>query len=746
MKISIIPIRKKPRNVTTAVARMIIMVQVCACWCLLTSTFIMSTFMTTAVHAARTSTITSRNKSSGSDIGGIDGSVGGGVRQQQQQQYDPDEEDNNNNNNNEDGVVDTDDADDADVVHDDDDVQEFYMTQKLDHFDPTNKATFQQRYFVSYRYHNTNKKNSNAGGGPIISLLNIGGEGPGMTKSVLIDSHICSGDMIELAKRISKETRGQRSVHLYALEHRYYGKSYPTFENGTSPLTIENLRFLSSRQALEDLAHFVHTINQEITNTDPRTTDIETETETKTNTMIQTRIDTTTTSRNSGTMNPMDTPQWITFGGSYPGSLSAYARMKYPHLIHGAVSSSAPLQLRVDWPGCQAKMGWDLKYEKMGGSQECHRIVKEGHNQAVALLLQQDDGPIGFELATKFNICHPETALTIKRNQESLLGDGLISIPSQGNDPSCTESDICNLAGLCKYMIQEMNGPSLTTTNVELEVLAKVSHKQHAYYQQEKKRRQRNQNNHYGNENEMWLQMVTREKLTPFKEEFLIQDENNNDDNDNNCIVVDFEAHIESCSSEEIKPFGLRSWRYQTCTEFGFFQTCLDDCPFASQYHQIDMDLEMCARAYNITNPNDVYDNIQASLDHYGGKDIFVNTDGSAGISNILTINGNVDPWSVLGLEEKDSTSYKLPIKVVAGASHHFWTHKVKDTDSLEIIQIREYIYSVVMDWLEIDPSNSDSTISSATSTTATTTTTNMNDKDEIVNLLTHGTSERASE
>jgi len=727
----------------------------------------------TSTHAARTSTIASTKKSSGSDIGGIGGSFGGGLRQPQQQ-YDPDEEDNNNN---DDVFVDTDDADvDVNDDDDDDDVQELYMTQKLDHFDPTNKATFQQRYFVSYRYHNKNKKKNNnnnidtdtdtdadtestTSGGPVISLLCVGGEGPGFMKSVLIDAVHCSGDMIEVAQRISN---AGRSVHLYALEHRYYGQSYPTFENNTSsPLTIENLRFLSSRQALEDLAHFVHTINQETTNTNTntRTTDVETEIEIETDTMMQaisvgseSGSSSSSSSSSSATTNPMNT--WITFGGSYPGSLSAYARMKYPHLIQGAVSSSAPLQIRVDWPGCQAKMGWDLQYEKMGGSQECHRIVKEGHNQAVALLLQQqddEDSPVGFALATKFNICHPETALTIKRNQESLLGDGLITIPSQGNDPSCTESEICNLAGLCQYMIQEMNDPSLPKTNVELEVLAKVSHKQYAYYQQEQKRQQRNTNNQYENENEMWRQMVTRGKFASFREEVLSQDENNNnnnnDDNDDDCIVVDFEAHIEACSNEEIQPFGLRSWRYQTCTEFGFYQTCLDDCPFASHYHLIDFDLEYCARAFNITNPNDVYDNIQASLEHYGGKNIFANVD--PGISNILTINGNVDPWSDLGLEEKDSTSYTLPIKVVAGASHHFWTHKVKDTDSLEIIQIREYIYSVVMDWLEIDSTDSDSTLSSsATSTASTTTTTNMNEKDdivpinndEIVNLRSHST------
>ena len=38
---------------------------------------------------------------------------------------------------------------------------------------------------------------------------------------------------------------------------------------------------------------------------------------------------------------------WIAFGGSYPGSMAAWAREKYPHLIQGSVSSSGPLLAKV---------------------------------------------------------------------------------------------------------------------------------------------------------------------------------------------------------------------------------------------------------------------------------------------------------------------------------------------------------------------------------------------------------------
>ena len=442
-------------------------------------------------------------------------------------------------------------------VANEDDVQELYITQKLDHFDPLSTDTYQQRYFVSYRYNsaddgrrdacrgkNATSRSTSLKGTTIINLLCVGGEGPGFDKSVLVDSVHCSGDMLELASKIAKLTKNADdstagsntvSINLYALEHRYYGKSYPTFDdtdgsNQTSPVTTKHLKYLSSRQALEDLAHFIRTMNDE------------------TLTSGATGSDCDDYSVEEGEV------LWVTFGGSYPGYMSLNARYKYPHLVHASVSSSAPLQLEVDFPGYKARQGWDLKYKKVGGSKECYRIVKTGHDQAVALLSMSDKNTTtnqtGAEmLARKFGVCNPESALLEPRNAQLLLGDGLINIPAQSNDPSCSDDTLCNIAGLCEYIEKEFEESSKTSskyrqrwyvngnvedpaTMSELDVLAKV-----AKHQRSSERRR----------------LSTHDQKI---DEVAIDDV---DDDDDDCMEVDFQAMLAEWNKTTVEPFG---WRY----------------------------------------------------------------------------------------------------------------------------------------------------------------------------------------
>jgi pimeloyl-ACP methyl ester carboxylesterase len=91
---------------------------------------------------------------------------------------------------------------------------------------------------------------------------------------------------------------------IVALEHRYYGESQPF-----PTLSAENMRYLSSERAIADLAAFEAYARTELGLTG----------------------------------------KWVTVGGSYSGSLSAYYRQKYPTLTVGALASSAPVQARANF-------------------------------------------------------------------------------------------------------------------------------------------------------------------------------------------------------------------------------------------------------------------------------------------------------------------------------------------------------------------------------------------------------------
>lgn len=94
------------------------------------------------------------------------------------------------------------------------------------------------------------------------------------------------------------------NAHIFALEHRYYGQSQPF-----SDLSTKNLVYLTTDFALKDLVEF----------------------------------------QKFAQLNFKLTGKWITVGGSYPGSLSAYARALYPHLFSGALGSSAPVMADLDF-------------------------------------------------------------------------------------------------------------------------------------------------------------------------------------------------------------------------------------------------------------------------------------------------------------------------------------------------------------------------------------------------------------
>jgi pimeloyl-ACP methyl ester carboxylesterase len=164
-----------------------------------------------------------------------------------------------------------------------------WFTQTLDHFNALDSRTFKQRYYVNPTYWD---KMSG------IILLYINGEGP-----VFAPPMDANDEVVLLAQ--------EHNAIIVTLEHRYYGLSVPFTD-----LSTDNLQYLSSKQALFDLAHFIVNFTSTLP---PPPSDLK----------LSHRI--------------------ITIGGSYSGALSAWFRLKYPQITCGSLSSSGVVNAILDF-------------------------------------------------------------------------------------------------------------------------------------------------------------------------------------------------------------------------------------------------------------------------------------------------------------------------------------------------------------------------------------------------------------
>lgn len=106
----------------------------------------------------------------------------------------------------------------------------------------------------------------------------------------------------------------------------------------------------------------------------------------------------------------------------------------------------------------------------------------------------------------------------------------------------------------------------------------------------------------------------------------------------------------------------MRQWTYQTCTEFGYFQTTDSGRqPFGSGV-KLQFWLDFCRDVFNRNFAT--VDKVSASNIMYGGAKLPTYI-----TDNILFVNGNIDPWHSLSMTDPSPNS---PLKsiLVDGTSH----------------------------------------------------------------------------
>ncbi|XP_056140106.1 thymus-specific serine protease [Lampris incognitus] len=445
-------------------------------------------------------------------------------------------------------------------------LEEQWFTQKLDHFNGADSRVWKQRYFVNDKFYRS--------GGPV--FLMIGGEGPAVL------AWMVEGTWLTYAQKLG--------ALCLMLEHRFYGQSHPTVD-----LSTENLRFLSSRQALEDLAHFR-----------------------------------TVMAESKG----LTEKKWVAFGGSYPGSLAAWFRLKYPHLVHASVATSAPIHAAVNFPEYLEVVWRSLASEKP----DCPLLVKKASDTLVERLKD----PKTYDNITKdFNLCSKlqlQTEMDSSYVLETLAG---------------------NFMDVVQYNQDNREFEGVVGTNITIQVLCDIM-----------------ADASLGDPYVRYAAVACLMMNT-----FSMK-----------CLDVSYSNYMRDMTNtswDGPAAGGGRQWVYQTCTEFGFYQST--DSPnqpfdgFPLPYH-----VKQCADFYNISSKT-LVEAVAQTNEHYGSYGIHS--------TRIVFPNGSIDPWHALGVTLDISPN--LPAVFIKGTAHCANMYPARSQDPPQLALARDHVFLLLQQWLK---------------------------------------------
>ncbi|KAF6830303.1 serine carboxypeptidase s28 [Colletotrichum musicola] len=250
----------------------------------------------------------------------------------------------------------------------------YNLSVPVDHFhndslyEPHSNATFPLRYWYDDRFYKP--------GGPVIALAS--GETSGQGRLPFLQKGIVA--------ILTEATNGLGVI----LEHRYYGRSIPTADFST-----ENLRFLTTDQALADTAYFAKNIvfPGKLANV---------------------------------SLTAPDTP-WILYGGSYAGAFVAFLRKLYPEVFWGAISSSGVTAAVADfWEYYEAAR----LYAPEGCAETTQKLTHVVDN-----ILAQKGGAAEADIATLKKVFGLQN-VTASVDFASAIRGGIAGLQSRNWDPA----------------------------------------------------------------------------------------------------------------------------------------------------------------------------------------------------------------------------------------------------------------------------------------------------------------------
>ncbi|XP_064456069.1 putative serine protease F56F10.1 [Ornithodoros turicata] len=333
-----------------------------------------------------------------------------------------------------------------------------------------------------------------------------------------------------------------------------------------------------------------------------------------------------------------DNSKWVVFGGSYSGSLAAWFKLKYPHLAVGAVASSAPLHAIIDFKDYLRVVRDSLATT----NPECDTQV----GLAVDHLMYLASTPAFWpDITSLFRLCsyfngynqHDQANLfqTLAGNFEGVVQynkDARLS----GGTPNITIDTLCDIM------------TTLIDDTTALDRFVQV--------------------------NSLMLKSTSQ-----------------------SCLDFNYDTFIDTLRRTDFNnpdAPGGRQWTYQTCVEFGYFQSSdYPRQPFGSLF-PVKFFIKQCQDifgdtfdekllAYAIERTNTMYGSIKPQL------------------RNVTFPNGSIDPWHALGVVE--SLSDDVTAIYINGTAHCADMYPDTPQDPPALREARKKIAQQVEKWIERD-------------------------------------------
>ncbi|XP_064143460.1 putative serine protease K12H4.7 [Loxodonta africana] len=326
--------------------------------------------------------------------------------------------------------------------------------------------------------------------------------------------------------------------------------------------------------------------------------------------------------------------KWVAFGCSYGGSLAVWSRIKHPDLFAAAVGSSAPIQAKANFYEYLEVVQRSLTTH----NNKCFQAVKEAFDEITKMLrLRKYYSKLEYD----FRLCKPlklYSAMDKAYLVEHLIIPVEIAVQLNRNEKNDKGEKVSfSMDEICDMMANTSLGSP--------------------YYR------------YVG-----IIHFIFKTKHLP-------------------CFAAHYRKKLEfllDSSFNHHNPTKGRQFFYQSCTEFGFFQTTdSKNQPFTGL--PLRYFLQQCSDFFGPKFNNDSLNTgIMSTNAYYGG----FNVTGS----KIIFPNGSFDPWHVLGITK--DINKDLPAVFIKGAGHCADMFK-QDIDSPELLEAREKIFQILQQWLK---------------------------------------------